>query len=219
MINQEIEPEFIFDTSHKAKITPKNELINKELAEQMQSFSEKTANIDKIKTNIWPSIFIICSQYTDKKDFFIHGYETSTKNAIIIMEHLALTELKRQKGLKPEDDLPSPLHDTVPLTEICSGYTIRYRENTSNIIIDVIKIEKEYTTVYSFRKRRVYNVVRYFKIIEVKRGNSFNLKQNMKPDSEPSWKKMNESVDWGIPSSTEILKTISESVSSGFLSK
>lgn len=113
------------------------------------------------------TVFVLTSQYTEETDFCILSYSYDRNEVIEQMEAVALTELKKQLNKKDGEDVVSPLRDTIPVEQIISGITIRYRCPDLKDVIDVIKIERKETGYILSSKKRMQSIIKTFRIIKV----------------------------------------------------
>jgi hypothetical protein len=100
-------------------------------------------------------VYVVTSKKTDSNETILHKYSKSREAAILLMELLALEDLKKYRGLTENDFIVSPLKDTFDVDKIMEGYTIRYKKDNPDVI-DLIKIERinvGQLIVFNYKKR------------------------------------------------------------------
>ena len=111
------------------------------------------------------TIHLVKSRKTDSVETINHKFSQNKEEATSLMECLALEGLKEVKGMKPADELASPLNDTTKVEDIISGYTIR-RSNENPSIIYLWKIERVANTIFP-GTHRVQSIIRCFQVEEI----------------------------------------------------
>lgn len=121
-----------------------------------------------LKLQSMSEIFVVTSYSPDAAATkVLHGWSHFETEARRLMEQLALSELRVSKGMKEDQELESPLHDTIPVTDIIAGFTIRYRDDTRRII-QLFSVGKRDVGFILPNRKRYEDVLKVFEIESVK---------------------------------------------------
>jgi hypothetical protein len=129
------------------------------------------------------AIYGITSQASNQHEFTIHPYSSELYIATQYLEDLALSELKKELGIPENDYIKSPLRDSINVENISAGVlTLRYRPDSNQRIIEMIRIDKRYN--FGLFPEKVRTVIKEFKIVKMEPISDLSEREEDEDDME-----------------------------------